>query len=159
MAYPPVADIFRSLGGQKPGSRLADHEPSRAIASNPIGSPDWQDPDCRASALTALPPPLPARPRILLQIDRYHQDGYTLAAMRTLNRAAVLIQAKEPNIQWVASVNYQTAEAVQDLCGRTSVYLVPQDPHPSAGIVKGFVRAQMAVLQSVAKARETATPE
>lgn len=47
--------------------------------------------------------------------------------MQTINRSALLVRPKEPYLTWAANVD-DGAEDVDVLSGKTSVYLVAQDP-------------------------------
>lgn len=51
-----------------------------------------------------------------------------MQGIKTINRSAFIIRPKEPYLRWAAGVDGAAAADTHVLRGRTSVYLVPEDP-------------------------------
>lgn len=49
--------------------------------------------------------------------------------LRTINRAAVVVQYREPFLRWAASVDDEASPLAETLPSDISVYLVPEDPN------------------------------
>ena len=49
--------------------------------------------------------------------------------MKTINRAAVVVQYREPFLRWAARVDVEALSMAESLRDGLSVYLVPEDPN------------------------------
>jgi len=56
------------------------------------------------------------------------RSSFQEEVMRTINRSALLVRPKEPYLDWARNVDDDPFDAAQSLRGKTSVYLVAQDP-------------------------------